>query len=247
MTPSRHTWTLFQSTLLMRGATEEAQKALHVKKISIHAPHARSDMINSLSTSTALIFQSTLLMRGATIRIRISPLSTFSFQSTLLMRGATSKAGRRAYRQAGISIHAPHARSDIIFCRSCREISYFNPRSSCEERLEQSTIIQNNTNFNPRSSCEERQQIIFNLTIDFLISIHAPHARSDSFQLILSTACGFQSTLLMRGATRVASEAHQLGRISIHAPHARSDLMEILFLAAASYISIHAPHARSDF
>ena len=35
----------------------------------------------------------------------------------------------------------------------------------------------------------------------------------------------FQSTLLMRGATRELCVLRQLSEISIHAPHARSDWM----------------------
>ena len=56
------------------------------------------------------------------------------------------------------------------------------------------------------------------------ISIHAPHARSDTHGIGLSI---------------------QRMHISIHAPHARSDIMGgALFIMA--FISIHAPHARSD-
>ena len=83
---------LFQSTLLMRGATR----------------------FLSQRSWAADIFQSTLLMRGATC-IVVSQLADGIFQSTLLMRGATCT------RQApdsllAISIHAPHARSDCLHC-----------------------------------------------------------------------------------------------------------------------------------
>ena len=78
----------------------------------------------------------------------------------------------------------------------------------------------------------------------------------------------FQSTLLMRGATRVAYEDDKQVVISIHAPHARSDAYVGIrmypirnfnprssceerpdspaFTALSIKISIHAPHARSD-
>ena len=36
-------WQIFQSTLLMRGATDIDAPCIVVIKISIHAPHARSD------------------------------------------------------------------------------------------------------------------------------------------------------------------------------------------------------------
>ena len=56
-----------------------------------------------------------------------------------------------------ISIHAPHARSDKPL-----PIYIFLPR-----------------NFNPRSSCEERLQLADVEILVAAISIHAPHARSD--------------------------------------------------------------------
>ena len=56
----------------------------------------------------------------------------------------------------------------------------------------------------------------------------------------------FQSTLLMRGATRLYIWSHSYMPISIHAPHARSDKIAAAFGVQPNYISIHAPHARSD-
>ena len=146
----------FQSTLLMRGATqgragearrkehfnprsscEERHEADHdsvlrshisihapharsdppgafhqmaTEGISIHAPHARSDSIKRTWACLLLRFQSTLLMRGATLSYLLMS-AVARFQSTLLMRGATQDGKHRAYRW-----------------------TYFNPRSSCEER-----------------------------------------------------------------------------------------------------------------
>ena len=59
--------------------------------------------------------------------------------------------------------------------------SYFNPRSSCEERLLKSLRMDSRHHFNPRSSCEER-----------LMHVSAARGRRR-----------FQSTLLMRGATSI--------------------------------------------
>ena len=57
-----------------------------------------------------------------------------------------------------------------------------------------------------------------------IISIHAPHARSDLVPSFVSTCTSlFQSTLLMRGATRNNCGNVTPPGISIHAPHARSD------------------------
>ncbi len=149
------------------------------ERISIHAPHARSDGDGYGDYTSVAGFQSTLLMRGATV-MRSGKLSARLFQSTLLMRGAT---------------------------QDCR-------RGSWAVR-----------NFNPRSSCEERPNFINLRCLLHKISIHAPHARSDGFCVCaLFAGRVFQSTLLMRGATRCQyTSCSSVSHISIHAPHARSD------------------------
>ena len=58
---------LFQSTLLMRGATAPLEHPHDHRRISIHAPHARSDGLYSKVLELMPKFQSTLLMRGATL------------------------------------------------------------------------------------------------------------------------------------------------------------------------------------
>ncbi len=184
----------------MRGATKDDCQVVSEQVISIHAPHARSDsrstryqtrwtyfnprssceerpsdsttnfsmssnfnprssceerLVRMCRTICTTRFQSTLLMRGATPARLI--LAIYSkFQSTLLMRGATLKASAIG----AVTLH-------------------FNPRSSCEERLGYlgRTAIENN--FNPRSSCEERHDRRAIARRIRLISIHAPHARSD--------------------------------------------------------------------
>ena len=168
----------FQSTLLMRGATrlslyhasrdqdfnprsscEERPDDIALRtriKISIHAPHARSDAALKAMYKRDTEFQSTLLMRGATAIAAVAAAIYFVFQSTLLMRGATTLEEIQAYakefqstllmrgatveeldelHKEQISIHAPHARSD--------------------------------------------RHVVGVAEREVLISIHAPHARSD--------------------------------------------------------------------
>ena len=124
--------------------------------ISIHAPHARSDAPFITVFMYIDEFQSTLLMRGATI-------------STLL--GNTPFC---------ISIHAPHARSDPAAEKTPQEqlISIHAPHARSDGR-----------------DAEAAHGMI--------ISIHAPHARSDEHFLakVVGDDFLFQSTLLMRGAT----------------------------------------------
>ncbi len=160
-------------------------------------------------------------MRGATYLARFTS-SFLIFQSTLLMRGATSSARLSRYCPH-ISIHAPHARSDpfpAVLVPS-PEISIHAPHARSDSTTD--------SRFTSR-----------------IISIHAPHARSDrvnpyglewwGFQstLLMRGATTqlidkwegfkFQSTLLMRGATLHSSYVNTFLNISIHAPHARSDL-----------------------
>ena len=85
---------LFQSTLPMRGATFMIQLKKRSLEISIHAPHAGSDLPVESSFTASMEFQSTLPMRGAT---------DVYFADTF---------------RTSISIHAPHAGSDVyIFGR----------------------------------------------------------------------------------------------------------------------------------
>ena len=79
----------FQSTLLMRGATILIMRSTPYRTISIHAPHARSDVMKVPYVVYTMQFQSTLLMRGATPARCGDRHTGRAFQSTLLMRGAT--------------------------------------------------------------------------------------------------------------------------------------------------------------
>ena len=130
------------------------------------------------------------------------------FQSTLLMRGATW-AICVSTAIAGISIHAPHARSDGVGMKvkSNYFISIHAPHA--------------------RSDCWGNR-----IDMQRLISIHAPHARSDNRKPdIVDRHVEFQSTLLMRGATCHSWQGYHRPQISIHAPHARSDERQCIDIA----------------
>ena len=171
----------------MRGATSALAGCSRLR-ISIHAPHARSDGRGG-SITLLTPFQSTLLMRGATPVLR-SALEVFLFQSTLLMRGATALSTQDEPLYF-ISIHAPHARSD--FARVGQEIF----------GLEfQSTLLMRGATRLGENGRRRSQ-----------ISIHAPHARSDPTSCGRRVTNLFQSTLLMRGATpRRPAQVHKLER-----------------------------------
>ena len=186
----------------MRGATRRTVTMSRLLPcISIHAPHARSDVEVIRGKDTSYISIHAPHARSDDTLYAIQR-GNESFQSTLLMRGATRRFHQLLVRAISISIHAPHARSDYLGMTRAFGLYNFNPRSSCEERLItfggffhgfvfQSTLLMRGATcfkmwllpnafyFNPRSSCEERRR-----------------TRSIRFEL-----CKFQSTLLMRGAT----------------------------------------------
>ena len=208
----------------MRGATFVSIVLCKICRISIHTPHAGSD-----------------------VSARDFPVHSQKFQSTLPMRGAT-----RSY----------------ISCVSCD--FYFNPHSPCGERpLDhreniphvrfQSTLPMRGATaffsgfhilhfyFNPHSPCGERRQAFHSTFNVFHISIHTPHAGSDSMTpAAIMDFSRFQSTLPMRGATkslrsfspvRLYFNPHSPCGERHHACHA---------FPSALVISIHTPHAGSD-
>ena len=191
-------------------------------------------------------FQSTLLIRGATRASLIRALK-LAFQSTLLIRGAT----RGAYRARCASLN-------------------FNPRSSYEERQDISSSYLPACVFQSTLLIRGATGIYTRTAGSIIISIHAPHTRSDKqladdkrgrvflFQstllirgataILIIAVCVdiFQSTLLIRGATIRPLSAYQSYAISIHAPHTRSDPTTTRANGLSRQISIHAPHTRSD-
>ena len=116
------------------------------------------------------------------------------------MRGATRHRGVRHQRMA-ISIHAPHAGSDssVWWAGRFLSISIHAPHAGSD--AEEDAMRAAKDNFNPRSPCGERRVPSYTLGLILL----------------------FQSTLPMRGATRVSSISCRVFIISIHAPHAGSD------------------------
>ena len=139
-------------------------------------------------------------MRGATLRMQRLPEDR-RFQSTLPMRGATNTELLPGLGK-GISIHAPHAGSDIDDDVTFLQLADFNPRSPCGERLCCFGTQRKPINFNPRSPCGERRYPFCILERFFDFNPRSPCGERQYLQLLIDLAHKFQSTLPMRGATR---------------------------------------------
>ena len=138
----------------MRGATGKGFKSIRLCQISIHAPHAGSDRngvgftvdggdFNPRSPcgerpllerrgAVLQLFQSTLPMRGATFVV-----SDLFFYVLISIHAPHAGSDVRAFFSSWaslISIHAPHAGSDCPGFSNIGFNQYFNPRSPCGER-----------------------------------------------------------------------------------------------------------------
>ena len=206
----------------MRGATPSNIIWSTTSEISIHAPHARSDK--------DIVYE----VRGVDSISIHAPHA----RSDCRVRGVLKEAGT-------ISIHAPHARSDEeAICVPIKHI-FQSTLLMRGATLVICITIDGIPYFNPRSSCEERQHTVDEIMVLDIISIHAPHARSDE-QLFSGRGALYIS--IHAPHARSDDKGDKLRRqfdISIHAPHARSDL-KAQHLVYRTKISIHAPHARSD-
>ena len=214
--------------------------------ISIHAPHAGSDLWVCLGLP---------LSRG--------------FQSTLPMRGATYD-GHNGLQRGQISIHAPHAGSDCLrcLCYLCRSMD-FNPRSPCGERRYPAQMQQPNIGISihaPRAG-GDRVVIVRVRYVDD-ISIHAPRAGCDIRGVKSLLPEGISIHAPRAGGDRSRTEWEALIHISIHAPRAGGDQNGLLpttpranfnprspcggrrdvcgLLGQFYVISIHAPRAGGD-
>ena len=191
--------------------------------ISIHTPHAGSDCTTQLDRYRLFNF---------------NPHSPCGERLVLLERNSAiasyfnphSPCGERLYddqetvRIDRISIHTPHAGSDICWIRQLLSESYFNPHSPCGERLLpnpaearpcifQSTLPMRGATF---------ASIIASMTVLFQSTLPMRGATC-IFSFDRVPKLSFQSTLPMRGATDTYLQYGWKRGISIHTPHAGSD------------------------
>ena len=188
----------------------------------------------------SLVFQSTLPLRGATSQTPSAPTKPRDFNphspcGERRLSGCVwlrpryfnphSPCGERPWvlivetTPLGISIHTPLAGSDAFRCLKPCLIVYFNPHSPCGERPIGCDTVKEYQYFNPHSPCGERQSSLINIRIS-------------------ST---FQSTLPLRGATRLDGARGRSQSISIHTPLAGSDPPRNRSLRSALYFNPHSP------
>ena len=165
----------------MRGATQWYCRTAHPDYISIHTPHAGSDKEPATGKTKHRTFQSTLPMRGATVTSIVACVCR------------------------NISIHTPHAGSDTVFSLMFTGwvISIHTPHAGSDDISW--TLRKTQADFNPHSPCGERRYGIRCTAWGRTISIHTPHAGSDLSKAGFTHWLRlFQSTLPMRGATRIS-------------------------------------------
>ena len=169
---------LFQSTLLIRGATRRSAPLLPLKNFNPRSSYEERQFLLPAAIAPAE-FQSTLLIRGATdnslSRCSVVHISIHAPHT----RSDTTEYGD-FYIQDMISIHAPHTRSDF-------SITALKMSST---RFQSTLLIRGAT-------------LLYKVLIRKIqISIHAPHTRSDVAAAVAAhRPTEFQSTLLIRGAT----------------------------------------------
>ena len=162
----------------MRGATSGRVGVEGHAAVSIHAPHARGDLVGIAVLLAREVSIHAPHARGDQ-RQRHGRDGRSWFQSTPLMRGATRASD----------------------ARSCR-IARFNPRPSCEGRLGVGVAVNDRRKFQSTPLMRGATGDARGARHGARVSIHAPHARGDSISHALPLVTpSFQSTPLMRGAT----------------------------------------------
>ena len=111
-------------------------------------------------------FQSTLAMRGTMASRSLRPVPPPTYFYPCSPCGERHGVSAPVIVDNAISIHAPHAGSDMCSAYHRQRWYDFYPRSPCGERLQRHTIAAVHLHFYPRSPCGER------LPID--ISHHRP-------------------------------------------------------------------------
>ena len=190
----------FQSTLPMRGATLPAYAQLHHLQISIHTPHAGSDLGGICGIS-----------------------SDFAISIHTPHAGSDYRRGCKDSRIQDFNPHSPCGERPQRI-RSGLPPADFNPHSPCGERqrlkwhfdvIRKISIHTPHAGSDPMSCRPAPSPLRFQSTL--------PMRGATSSHTRKSPSKRFQSTLPMRGATGGGMQSKIKYVISIHTPHAGSD------------------------
>ena len=146
--------------------------------ISIHTPHAGSDVKDGRAIIKWKKFQSTLPMRGATTLTRLFMWCIYNFNPHSPC-GERRPALYRPLTTRKISIHTPHAGSDHSTANVYNERNNFNPHSPCGERRFDARTDDITTEFQSTLPMRVATCTLYVAVVVSYISIHTPHAGSD--------------------------------------------------------------------
>ena len=122
---------IFQSTLLVRGATNVITVTINGGSISIHAPRERSDAFIANELISIIISIHAPRERSDLVKSAVIVPKAISIHAP---RERSDQSPLTVRYNFGISIHAPRERSDKEYNLSDIVLVNFNPRSSWEER-----------------------------------------------------------------------------------------------------------------
>ena len=202
------------------GSDFITQTPLWYRHVSIHAPHAGSDTVRCQGRHGEHRFNPRS-PRGERPRFHGSTDILCQFQSTLPTRGATRGTHPPALVSLCFNPRSPRGERRGILRRSVRRC--FNPRYPRGERPLRRTRRHHAESVSIHAPHAGSDSDRSHLHGRRKVSIHAPHAGSDPLSCLGLVSVRFQSTLPTRGATHQPLRCSLRRVVSIHAPHAGSD------------------------
>ena len=190
----------FQSAHPVRGATAPSNQLTHEQNISIHAPRAGCDQIQTDRRQQQRQFQSTHPVRGAT-----SPNPETLAKIAISIhapRAGCDQSGYELFEHKDISIHAPRAGCDPIAGYSRRSLAKFQSTrpvwGATAVHIRDGTIFVFQSTrpvWGATTLCVRQQRFC-------CISIHAPRVGRDAIAMpVINISVEFQSTRPVWGAT----------------------------------------------
>ena len=220
----KNSWSVFQSTLPVWGATTRYPIAWMSWEFQSTLPVWGATGWEACPATRCGSYFNPRSPCGERHKVVKMSTSGKGFQSTLPVWGATPMASPCSSRAANFNPRSPCGERPKYGLHSPADQN-FNPRSPCGERRKRAEDNPPMPNFNPRSPCGERHNVQHLLDDDGLFQSTLPvwGATASSFDKN-ATAQQFQSTLPVWGATVPHVLIGALGGcISIHAPRVGSD------------------------